>query len=668
MDIDIYQLPHILRRRWIYPAATTALCGVLALGFAMSQTPTYRASAELILDPTGFQNPVASATGAAMPGADQMAADSQLYVMQSSEVLGSVVDALKLQDDAWLAPPKSGGLLAHIFGGKLLTPDQRRQEAIASLRDDVTVTRADQSLVFSITAKHPVSRTAADIANATADAYLRMTDKSRSGSAQRASVSLKAQAEDLAAKLQKAQAEVEAYRAAHGLYSTPTKGLVADQQLEDLNQQLAAAKTRVEQQKTIFDQAGKISMADVEAGAIPEALQSSALVSLRTRLAQLLDAEAQLAANLGEQHPQLKAARSQVASMRASINAELERIRASLKNNYQRAVGDRDALQARYSELQKTTAETSTARTKLAQLQNEAQALRDLYQSTLAKAETLGGQTTMDPTSARVISAATPPAKTAGLPKWLIFAAGLLFGAAAGSALAVLREVLGQILAPGGSSGRGRRRPQEPANKSEPDPAPAGIVPIAASIKARPNAPVVRTSAVAQSEFQRAADIIRRNYRESQASRVDVLFYPTSGVADADAAIRAVAECLIEAGSVVLLSDGVETIAVSKPLIVRRGPRVQLAAPSMPDEFALLYRPAAGTSLIRQEEKGPVFHLANGAGASALSMLPGIIQRCDATMMIVSPTAAVDEIEDLMDSLSSFDNKLLGAVVTEEGA
>ena len=100
-----------------------------------------------------------------------------------------------------------------------------------------------------------------------------------------------------------------------------------------------------DRQKTIYDQAQKITMADIQAGAIPEALQSNALVSLRTRYAQLLDSEAQLSANLGEQHPQLKAARAQAASMRTSITAELDRIRASLKNNYQRAVGDRDALQ-----------------------------------------------------------------------------------------------------------------------------------------------------------------------------------------------------------------------------------------------------------------------------------------------------------------------------------
>lgn len=670
MDIDINQLPDILRRRWHYPAAATALCGVLALTFALSQTPTYRATAELIVDPAGFQNP-ASGSGSATGSVDQMATDSQLYVMQSAEVLGAVVDALKLQNDPWLAPPKTGGLLSRLFGSRVLSEAERKQEAINALRTDISVVRADQSLVFAISAKHPAAKMAADIANATAEAYLQQTDHSRNGSAQRASVSLKAQADDLAAKLRKAQAEVEAYRAAHGLYSTPTKGLVADQQLEDITQQLAAARTRVEQQRTIYEQASKLSMADIETGAIPEALQSSALVSLRTRYAQLLDAEAQLAANLGEQHPQLKAARSQVASMRASINAELDRIRASLKNTYQRAVTDRDALQARYADLQKATGDASNARTTLAQLESEADALKTMYQNTLTKAEDLGGQPALDPTSARVISAAVPPAKPAGLSKLLTLIAGMLFGVAAGSALAVLREILARGGFPAAFGARGKG-PAGGAGAGSPDPRPGPghveIVEPPPLSKVKQRGPVVSTSAVAQSEVHRVAETIRKSFQTSTSASVDVLFYPTSDVRDLDSVILGVAECLTEAGSLVLVANGEEMVAVARPLIVRRGPRVALAAPAGPDEMMLLFRPTGGTSLIRQANRGPVIRLANGAGRSAIAMLPGVIDHADATFVVVGPTTPSEEIEDLVSSLAHWSGKLLGAVIDESAA
>ncbi len=667
MDIDIFQLPGILRRRWIYPAASTALCGVLALGVAFVQTPTYRATTSLIVDPAALQAPASdpAAAGAASSVA-QATTDSQLYVMQSAEVLGAVVDKLNLQNDPWLAPQRSG-LLAHLFGAKALTDAERRREAMDALAEDLLVQRADQSLVFNITAKHPNAKAAADIANATADAYLMQTDKSRTGSTKRIGSTLKEQAEALSAKLQKAQAEVEAYKAAHGLYSTPTGGLVADQQLEALNQQLAAAKTRVEQQKTIYDQAQKITMADIEVGAIPEALQSNALVSLRTRYAQLLDSQAQLSANLGEQHPQLKAARAQAASMRASITAELDRIRASLKNNYQRAVSDRDALQARYADMQKSMAQTSDARTTLAQLQNEAQALKDTYQTTLARAEALGGRAAADPTTARVISDAVAPVKPSGAPKILILIAGLLFGAAAGSALAVLRELMSQAGTPGGP-GRRRMQTEEVANTSEPPATPSEIVPPSPVTKARANGPVIRTSPAAQAaqtEVQRAAEMIRQSFGSSGAAKAEILFYPASGIDNVEEVIREVAAILVDMGSIVLLSDGMEAVAEARSRLVRRGPRVALAAPADPQDGSLRYRAAPGTSLIRQQDGGPILHLANGAGDAAIAMLPGIIDRADATFMVIGADTPTDEIESLMDSLTQWDGKFLDAIVTE---
>ena len=46
-------------------------------------------------------------------------------------------------------------------------------------------------------------------------------------------------------------------------------------------------------------------------------------------------------------------------------------------------------------------------------------------------------------------------------------------------------------------------------------------------------------------------------------------------------------------------------------------------------------------------------------------MLPGIIDRADATFMVIGADTPVEEIESLMESLSQWDSKFLGAIVTE---
>ena len=101
-----------------------------------------------------------------------------------------------------------------------------------------------------------------------------------------------------------AQEAVEDFRAETGMISAGDQGLITDQQLSGLNQQLLAARQQVEQQKTAYEQARQLNVSNVEAGAIPETLNSGALSGLRSRYSQALDRQAELAANLGNDHPE----------------------------------------------------------------------------------------------------------------------------------------------------------------------------------------------------------------------------------------------------------------------------------------------------------------------------------------------------------------------------
>jgi polysaccharide biosynthesis transport protein len=675
MDIDIFELPGVLRRRWIYPATASLACGVLALAFALYQTPLYRASAELIVDPASLQDPATMALG--VPGQDQgqglLSTASQVYVMQSAEVLSEVVDKLKLQDDVWLAPPKAGGRMARIFGfGKQLTENQRKQEALEALRDDIMVLRADQSLVFSITMKHPSAPMAAEIANSTADAYLSLLGDGRSGSARRASMSFQAQAAELRTRLQKSQNELETFKAEHGLFSTSTKGLLADQEIENLNQQIAAANTKLESQRTIYEQAARLSMADVQAGAIPEALQSTGLTGLRTRYAQLQDTEAQLAANLGANHPQLKAARSQTASMRSSIEGELRRIRESLKNTYFRSKADLAALQARYDELTKATGESGNERTRLAQLQSDTQALETLYQSYLAKAENLGGKQVMDPGSSRIISAAVPPAKPSGAPKILILIAGLLFGLVLGAVLAVLAEIFN------GPRGGGLQKVQDNsgipvvARLQAPD---NGTTQFAAQFsgllgnlfKPRgPGSPVVH--ARRDLGISRIVDLVSSAFAASGDKEARVMFFPAKGLHQDQFSLSDVAEALAATGAIVHFSNG-DAAMIAQPVLVRRGPRVMLLPGSQTNSAdwgggRLHFEPlSTNVPLLGDISVSPVYYLMDASGAAAQATLPSLLEDADAILTIASSSTPKSELQDLKDGLSDWREKLLGMIV-----
>lgn len=428
MDIDIFQLPGIVRKRFHYVVLAVLACVVLAAGFLLQQKPLYRSTAELYVDVQ--RGPVVGT--AAGTGLDtQQMIGSQLYFLQSRDVLRDVATRLDLANDPYLA------------GTGAPAADDATDGVVNAIAANLLVERNGDSFVFAITMKHRDSAMAAKIANAVGESYLRLTDSSRLDANLKTSTAISEETEQLRQRLLDARAAVETFRAENGLISTGQQGLITDQQLAALNQQLLTARQQAEQQKAAYDQARRLNLSDVESGAIPEALQSASLSSLRTRYAQMLERQAELSANLGNGHPQMRAVHSQLSSMRTAIEKELARIRALTMNTYERANANLAAVQKRFDDQTAANGDNGKVRFRLAQLVSEADTLDAVYKSFLTRAEELGRQQDLGSGNSRIISAAVPSGNPVRAPRLLVLAAAILFGAAAGSALAVLREVAG---------------------------------------------------------------------------------------------------------------------------------------------------------------------------------------------------------------------------------
>ncbi|MFC3162068.1 GumC family protein [Ciceribacter thiooxidans] len=433
MDIDIFQLPGILRRRLHYVILTVVVCLALAFIYVLRLTPLYTSSTELLLDPKGLVTGGADPVNVMAPAPqDQPAVDSQIYVMQSRATLEEVVSKLDLVKDPFFAAAVK----------KAKNDRDRLMAVVTVLKAHVTIERAGQSLVFSISAEHPNAATAADIANSIAAVYLRQLDEARASAARRASSSFQLQASELRDRVLKAELAVEKFKAENGLVSTGQQGLVIDQQVAGLNQQLIDARATEERQRTIYDQAKKLTIDAIESGAIPEVLQSTSIGLLRDRYVNLLDRRSQLATSLGGNHPQIKAINSQIANMQSAIEQELGRVRQSMKSSYERAVADTKALTAQLEKMSATSFDSSAAQIKMRQLESEADAVRTLYKAFLSRAEELGQQQSVNTDNSRVITAAVPMPKSSTVLKLVILAAAGLFGFVLGSTLAVLRELL----------------------------------------------------------------------------------------------------------------------------------------------------------------------------------------------------------------------------------
>ncbi|NHT77859.1 GumC family protein [Rhizobiaceae bacterium CRRU44] len=443
MDIDVFQLPSIVMRRIGIVIVTALIFGGLGFAFVLSQPAVFRASTQILLDPERLAAVGQSAGDTAAPAQAQQAIDSQIYVMQSFSVLSEAARKLALQEDPFFQAKV--GLIGRLLGRSPSLPvseEAAAAGAAATLAQNLIIARADQSLVFTITAQHPNAARAAEIANTVSAIYLEKANKIGSDKSLKASMSLQVEAEELRKRLLEAEDKVVKFRTQNGLISTGEKGLVTDQQLEAVTQQLGSARAALEQQQINYNQVRTLTTGDLASGAIPEALQQTSVTTLRTRYAQTLDRLAELQTSLGSRHPQLQTAQAQAESMRRALESELKRVQDSVRNTYERSKANVAALETRFAALRNANGDSGDARTTLAQLQSEADAIRGVYTSFVTRSEELSRQYDIGSGNSRIISEALPPIKTTRASALLVAIAGVLFGAAAGSAIAVGLDLL----------------------------------------------------------------------------------------------------------------------------------------------------------------------------------------------------------------------------------
>lgn len=438
MGIDIFQLPGILLKRWLYIVVTALICAGLAGAYVAVRKPVYLATTDILIDPQGLAaspaDPDQARTGASQ---DTGILESQLFVVQAHEVLNQVVDKLKLRDDRFLNP------------AALADKELALNATVGALQKNMTVEREGQSFVMTLTVKHRDMAKAAEIANTIASIYLKRVHEARSDASTRASGAFEIQAKDLAEKLRRAEEELETFKGKNNLISTGQQGLVIDQQVEGVNKQLIAARADLELKRANYNQVKGLTVGSIESGGIPEALASTSLSTMRGQFAQLAARADQLSTTLGANHPQMKAARSQVDGMRDVMEQELARIRSSMKGALERAEANSVALQRRLDTLTTSSLDTSEAGIKARALQSEVDALRALYKTFLTRASELGQRDTVNINNSRVISKAVASGGSSLVTKVIIVIAGGLFGIALGSGLAVVVEILSRM-----SSGR----------------------------------------------------------------------------------------------------------------------------------------------------------------------------------------------------------------------
>src|SRR5437868_12799432 len=337
--LDLRTYVNFVWRHWMFIGALVGVALVVGVIQLVRATPLYTASTLVLLE----RDKAPGDTGPEYRYDDGSSIENQLAILKSDSLLRRVVIKERLA-----APPPSTSEGATEEDAKKVE-GQLIQTAINGLRGALAVKRTGQSYVLdiSITWTDPVR--AAQLANAVADAFVVDQLDARFESAKRASGWLSDRIVELRQQLRNSEDAVASFRSAHGLIRTGPNVALNEQQLSDLNGKLLAARTDAAEKKARVDfladvAAGKRSLDSLPA-AFQSTVQSGVMATLRGKLTEVSQRQADLLARYSGRHPAVVTVEAEKRDIERNIAAETQRMVETVRNDYTLAKGRENATE-----------------------------------------------------------------------------------------------------------------------------------------------------------------------------------------------------------------------------------------------------------------------------------------------------------------------------------
>ncbi len=453
--LDVGEVARFLKRRWRLILGTAAAAFLLALAVCLATTSVYTATSQVLLDPPK-QRVFGQEQATSDAALDSAVVDSQIPIILSTRTLSSVAAREQLADDPEFAAGGKPGLLRRLFD--LLVPpraasveppsldgiDPKLAPVIARLFDHVDVARIAKSNVLSITFASREPRKAARLANAMAQAYVADQVQVHARSIQQAATFFEDRLVSLREQVRRSEQAVADYRKANGLATTTDeKVTVSEQQLTNLNERLAAASSDTAEKLAKYQQAVQFRHGGGELDTLPEVVRSPVISQLRAQQADVARREADLAVTYGSAYPALAQIRAQRQGLNAAVAAEMKRLLATLKNDYEVAKDRGDSLRRTMTALGASRGGDNDVGVKLRELERTNLANKALFENFLNKAKLTQEQSSFEAPDARLISPALEPSAAASPKTKLILPVAAVAGLILGLGLAAGLDLLG---------------------------------------------------------------------------------------------------------------------------------------------------------------------------------------------------------------------------------
>lgn len=417
VDVDLRQLFASLARNWLRIVVITLLVTGLAFAFAWLATPHYKATTQLKiqLSESAYTRP-AGTNEDDKPVLDAEGVATEVQVISSSDILNKVAGNLHLGDkpefnDALgMSPVARLLVIAGLKSDPAEIPLEER--VLTKMRDKLNVYGVEKTRAIAVEFSSEDRQLAADIPNAIAKAYMAYQADAKTTSNAAATAFLGPEIEELQKQVRDAEAKVAAFRSAQSdLLMGGNNSVLATQQLSELSTELsrvranrASAEATAERVRQALQNGGSLD-------AVPEVLSSDLIQRLRERQIELRTNIADLSTTLLDNHPRLRAMRSQLADLDGQIRNEAQKIMRGLLTQAQTAQARENQLISDVNKLKAASSRAGEEQVQLDALQREANVRRQQLESYMASFREVSSRKNYLPVDASVFSEARVPSE-----------------------------------------------------------------------------------------------------------------------------------------------------------------------------------------------------------------------------------------------------------------
>ena len=298
----------ILKARWRAVLLVFVITVLVSIGVSRLLPKQYTATASVVVD---FKpDPVTAMAYGGLPPPGLIG--TQVEIMQSARVVRQVIRNLKLTESPqvrkqWLEDTAGIGSIETW----LLQAFQKRLE----------VRPSREAGVISISYTAPDPNFAAGVANTYVQAYMETSLALRVDPARQYSTFFDTRAKEAREALEKAQDKLSAFQSANGIIATDERFDVENARLNELSSQSVSLEALSSESESRQTQAtGK------SADKMQEVLTNPLLGALAADLSRSEARLQELSSRLGDKHPQVQETKASIASLRARIDSETQRI------------------------------------------------------------------------------------------------------------------------------------------------------------------------------------------------------------------------------------------------------------------------------------------------------------------------------------------------------